>query len=74
MSGESPQAEDEHYQRVRAAIHDLNNLLNVALANVQLLAREPLEASVLSRLGKAESALSRAAEVVVNLSDLLRRP
>jgi len=73
MSGEAPQAEEEHYRRVRSAIHDLNNLLNVALANLQLLVREPLEASVVSRLEKAESALNRAAEVVVNLSDLLRR-
>ncbi len=65
---------DEHYQRVRAAIHELNNLLSIALANVQLAARESSVPSVISRLEKTESALNRAAETVAALSELLRRP
>jgi signal transduction histidine kinase len=74
MSTQDPKAEDERYARARAAIHDLNNLLNIALANVQLLERAVTDDAATARLQKAESALNRAAQAVAVLSDLLRKP
>ena len=74
MSGQDAQGEaDEQYASARRAIHDLNNALNIALANVQLLQRDLTEPAAAARLKNAEAALQRAAEAVITLSDLLRK-
>jgi len=74
MNPENPDLAEQHYAQVRQAIHDLNNLLNVALGNIQLLARHTSEDSARSRLDKAEAAITQAAQAVATLSDLLRKP